>query len=150
MSPWSGVDSNLAFSDYLYSLLGYFFWQISYIVKTEIIDRAKLDKHPELLTSLRWLSADKKNALGIVALKYFRRINFFQENEEFNSKSVKTKATFVVCQFLLTVLTFVPTYLLYYSRAAHLSFIGIIFTAAVFNGASFYIEVSIKFASQLI
>ena len=90
------------------------------------------------------MSSDSKNAFAKAVLKYMRKLQFFARDEEFNSQSIKTKATFVLCQFFFTVVTFLPTGIFYYSRAAHLSYIGLIFMTAVFNGASFYIEVFSK------
>lgn len=138
------VQTQLDSTDFSFALLGYLLWQFFYILKTEIVDRNKLDTHPELLTSLRWLSSDSKNAFARAILRYMRKIRLFKMDEEFNSRSFKTKATFVCCQFLFTMFTFVPTYIFYYSKAAHLSYIGMIFTVSVFNGASFYIEIFSK------
>jgi len=50
--------------DFFRAALVYLFWQAAYFLKTEIVDKKKLDKNPELLTSLRWLSSDSKNATG--------------------------------------------------------------------------------------
>ena len=138
------IQTQLDLTDFSFALLGYLLWQFFYILKTEIVDRNRLDTHPELLTSLRWLSSDSKNAFARAILRYMRKIRLFKMDEEFNSRSFKTKATFVCCQFLFTMFTFVPTYIFFYSRAAHLSYIGLIFTVSVFNGASFYIEIFSK------
>ena len=140
----TAIHTQLDLTDFSFALFGYLLWQFFYIIKTEIVDRNKLDTHPELLTSLRWLSSDSKNAFAKTVLTYMRKIRLFKKEEEFNSRSFKTKATFVCCQFLFTMFTFVPTYIFYYSRAAHLSYIGLIFTVSVFNGASFYIEIFSK------
>lgn len=129
-------------SDYASALLLYFAWQVLYILKTEVWDRRKLDSNPDILTSLRWMAKDTKNATARSVLKICRRLGAFGSKEEFNSTSMKTKLVFVCSQLVFTTLAFVPSYLVYHSRMAHLLYIGLIFTISVFNGASFYIEVS--------
>ncbi len=134
----------LTMFDFVVATLGYFFWQWCYIVKTEVLDKQKLDTHPELLTSLRWMSSDTKNSLAKTILRALRRVGVFGPQEEFNATSAKTKGVFVLSQLLITVVAFLPTPLFYWSSACHLLYIVFIFTVTIFNGASFYIEVFSK------
>lgn len=79
-------------------------------------EKNKLDTHPELLTSLRWLSDDSKiyNAFA----KDLIKIGLFKKEEEFNSRSLKPKppsyTSYAVIQFLFTMFTFVPAYSFFY------------------------------------
>ena len=140
----------LYLSDYCYALLIYCFWQAAYLLKTEVMDRAKFDAHPEILTSLRWLAKDTKNDFARTTLKILRRLRIFGAQEEFDSTTLKTKLVFVACQLLLTLVSFLPTPLFYYSPLAHFLWIALIFTVSVFNGASFYIDVfSVRYQAQL-
>lgn len=133
--------SPLYVTDYLFAILLYAAWQVAYIVKTEVWDKEKFDTNPNLLTSLRWLSKDTKNPTARGILKVMRQVGIFQANEDYDSTSMKTKLVFVGSQFLLTLVSFIPTPFIYYSSKGMLTYIGILFTIAVYNGASFYIEV---------
>jgi hypothetical protein len=127
--------------DYVYAVLLYCLWQVMYLVKTEVVDKERFDADPSLVTSLRWLSKDTKNPLARKILRVLRKIGVFGEREEYDSTSMKTKLVFVASQLLLTVVSMLPTPLAYYSPIWMLLYIGVIFTVAVYNGASYYIEV---------
>jgi hypothetical protein len=136
--------------DYVLAILLYLFWQIIYILKTEILDKEKFNANPDLLTSLRWMSKDTKNPLARSVLKLLRMIRLFEKHEEYDSTSMKTKGVFVMSQFAITLVSLLPSYIIYKSSTLHLLYIAGIFTVSVFNGASFYIEVfSVRYHSQL-
>jgi hypothetical protein len=136
--------SPIHLSDYLYASLLYIFWQVIYYIKTEIMDRDKLDRCPELLTSLRWLSTDTKNALARAILKLLRLMRIFGSSEDYDAKSIKTKIVFMSTQFIYTLITFTITPFLYNSQAFHISYIIFIFSISVYYGASFYIDIFSK------
>lgn len=140
--PSSKVD--LQITDFVFAALLYLFWQICYFVKTEVVDKDLLDQQPQILTSLRWLSADTKNTLAKAVLKLCRKLGIFRPEEVYNSKSTKTKIVFISSQFLYTILTFLPTPILYYSKSCHMVYIILIFACSVYNGASFYMDVFSK------
>jgi hypothetical protein len=148
-------DSNIScdylhWSDYLRAIVMYIVWQGLYIWKTEILDKDKFDKNPELLTSLRWLSKDTKNAFARAILKFLRKLKVFRADEDYDSTTMKTKGVFVMSQFMITLISLIPSLILYHFQTAHLLYIGFVFTVAVFNGASFYIEVfSVRYHLQL-
>lgn len=131
-------------TDYVLAVLLYMFWQFAYLFKTEFLDKKKLDSNPELMTSLRWLAQDTKNAAARAFLKLFRAIGVFRKDEEYDSRTMKTKIVFVCAQLIFTVVSFLPTPLMYNYSGFHLTWIIFIVTSAVFNGASFYIEVFSK------
>ena len=136
--------TELTVMDYIYAILLYILWQIMYLVKTEILDKERFDSDPSLVTSLRWLSKDTKNPLARKILSVLRAVGIFGVNEEYDSTSMKTKLVFVGSQLLLTLVSIAPTPLSYYSQSWMLLYIGMIFTIAVYNGASYYIEVFSK------
>lgn len=135
---------SLRLLDYFVALALYVFWQFSYLLKTEFLDKSKLDSNPELLTSLRWLAKDTKNAMARAFLNFYRKLGVFGKEEEYDSRTLKTKAVFVVAQLIFTVVAFIPTPLMYYSPTFHLVYMLLIITNSIFNGASFYIEVFSK------
>ena len=131
-------NSELTVNDILYAALGYIVWQVLYFVKTEMIDKKTLDNRPELLTSLRWMSMDQKNALARFVLLVCKHLYIVKMHESFNPRTVKTKVIFIVSQFLYTIVTFTPAYFLYYHQTAHLLYIGFVFTVSIFNGARYH------------
>jgi Protein of unknown function (DUF2838) len=135
---------NIHFKDIVLAAFGYLFWQMCYFAKTEILDKRKLDERPELLTSLRWMSTDKKNFFARFVLSVCRNVGLLRFDEHFDCYSVKTKIIFMSAQFLYSITTFAPTILLYNFQICHVAFLIFIFCAAAFNGASFYIEVFSK------
>jgi hypothetical protein len=142
MQPSSG--KYLSIIDYLYAIVGYVFWQVCYYVKTEVMDRLKLDSDPRKLTSLRWLSKDLKNPLCKGILLLCRKIGVFGKDEVFNSDTFKTKFIFMFSQGVYTILTFAVTPFLYASKTLLACYIMLLFTAATYYGAGFYIEVFSK------
>lgn len=101
-------------------------WQAAYLVKTEVISRNKLERDPELMTSLRWLTRHPGSL-------FYRAINAFGPTHHV--------ATFVLLQGIYTLLTLSASVLWYESKVAHAVFLGGLFAVAAFNGASFYFEV---------
>ncbi|ETW02983.1 hypothetical protein H310_05423 [Aphanomyces invadans] len=130
--------------DFALATLGYLVWQVLYFVKTEVIDRKTLEARPDLLTSLRWLTTDQKNAFSLLVLAICRWLGIMGPTEAYDARSIKTKLIFVTGQLVYTSMTFVPTPLLFTSHPLHSLYIQLIFVAAVHNGASYYIEVFAK------
>lgn len=131
----------LQLQDYVNCLLFYLTWQVFYFFKTEVYDRKKLEQDPELLTSLKWLSGNQKNALSKTALKLCRKLGLFSQEERFSSNSMKTKMVFMSFQLMFTVVAMGPTYHAWYYPTFHLSYIATIFVISVFFGASYYVEI---------
>jgi hypothetical protein len=144
------LRENLVLNDYFIAAMGYLFWQICYFVKTEVFDKSKLDSRPDLITSLRWMSGDKKNVFAKMVLIFCRKVGLLRREEHFDSSSIKTKFIFIIAQFVYSILTFGPTYVFYNSQRCHIAFLLFIFCTATFNGASFYIEVFSKVYQQKI
>lgn len=140
-SPHNSATQSLTTTDYATATAGYIFWQTCYYLKTEHLDRAKLDSNPHLLTSLRWLSRDDKNFAARKVLWLVRRLGFFDKRETYDATTTKTKVVFMLTQFSYTLLSFVPTWVLFRSAALQLLFLAGIMTVSIFFGASYYIEV---------
>jgi hypothetical protein len=127
--------------DYALAAGVYLLWQIFYFLKTEIIDRYRLDTDPEYLTSLRWLSRDSKNAVATTVLTFLRFIRFFRYNENYDANSFKTKLVFMTTQFLYTVFSFPISHFVFYSKITNLAYILTLFVISVYLGASYYIDI---------
>ncbi|RHY18806.1 hypothetical protein DYB25_003464 [Aphanomyces astaci] len=142
--PPSHAQDSLDGVDFAYAIIGYLIWQVLYFVKTEVVDRAALDARPDLLTSLRWLTTDRKNGFSLLVLGLCRYGGIMGPTEAYDPRTIKTKAIFVAAQLVYTVVTFAPTPLLFTSHFLHCMYIQLIFVAAVHNGASYYFEVFAK------
>jgi len=109
------------------ALVLYTYWQLVYLVKTEVIDKAKLDQDHQLMTSLRWLAYKKPHPLYRAILKA--------------GYNVDPVVLLVFVQFIYTVAIIVPMFIAFHHRRVHELYLMIVFLAAVVNGAQFYFEV---------
>eukprot|EP00906_Rhabdomonas_costata_P036245 RCo050887 len=132
----------LSWQSFLVAPVGaYFLWQVLYIVKTDLMDRAKIERDPELATSVRWLSADTKHALNCAVLWTVRKLRLFGPTEVFDAETWKTKAVFWVTQLLFTLLTILPGWFAFHSQLFNGLLLWAVFLVSVWNGANYYIEV---------
>lgn len=122
-------------------LLFYTFWQILYIVKTEIVDRERMLADPNIQTSLRWLTRDSKNVMHKLAKAVCRTIGVLKPDEDFDPEALKTKIVFWIGQLLFTLVTLLPTPFLFANHAANTGYILLVLSAAVYNGSNYYFEV---------
>ncbi len=117
---------------------------------TEVRDVVFLDENPEFMTTLRWLSEDRKNPMYRIVLSITRKMKVMGKDEYFDFKSLKTQIIFMASQFALTTVSMIPSVLMYYSFFLNVSFLVFFLTVAVFNGAGYYIEVfSVRYADDL-
>jgi len=131
------------------SLLLYSLWQLSYFFKTEFLDKRILDSDPDLQTSLRWLSRDRKNGMHQLVLRITRKLGVLRPHEVFDSRQTKTKVIFMASQFIFTLFTLLPVPLFYHSQVLHAIFIIAVLVTSIFRGGGYYIEVfSVQYASQ--
>lgn len=134
----------LEISDYFNAGLVYLLWQTCYYIKTEILDKSIFDKDPSKLSSLRWMTRDTKNPTARAVLALCKQMGLFARDEEYDEKTLKTKAVFMTTQGVFTLGCFVVTPLCSHSQWLHLGFIIFIFITAVNYGASYYIDVFSK------
>lgn len=76
------------------------------------------------------------------------KVGAMRRDEAFDAETRKTKLAFWGFQLLYTLVTLAPTPLLWRRKALHVAWIGLMFSAAVYNGASYYIEVFSKRYNQ--
>eukprot|EP00566_Odontella_aurita_P012427 CAMPEP_0113581328 /NCGR_PEP_ID=MMETSP0015_2-20120614/31223_1 /TAXON_ID=2838 /ORGANISM="Odontella" /LENGTH=481 /DNA_ID=CAMNT_0000485727 /DNA_START=138 /DNA_END=1583 /DNA_ORIENTATION=+ /assembly_acc=CAM_ASM_000160 len=131
-------------------LIFYTFWQFLYILKTEIIDRQRLQDNPSIQTSLRWLTRDSKNFMHIFALRTCRVFGVIGHDETFEPEAMKTKIVFWIGQALFIVATLFPIPLLFSSYILNSGYILFVLSATVWNGANYYFEVfAARYIQQL-
>jgi hypothetical protein len=105
----------------------YSFWQAMYLIKTELLDRKKLNSDEQLLTSLRWLAFKKPHPI----YKRIKKMGY----------DPNPLLLLVVFQFFYSALIALPMMLAYHYRAVHQVYLMGVFLVAVVNGAQFYFEV---------
>jgi hypothetical protein len=109
-------------------LILYSFWQALYIVKTELMDKKKLESDTAIMTSLRWfIREDKPHPIYKALLTRGIRI--------------QPVVLLVLIQFVYTMLTLLPMHLAYRYFYVHSAFLFFVFCACTWYGATFYFEV---------
>jgi len=131
----------IRWQDIVFGLSLYVIWQTAYILKTEVIDREKLDSDENLQTSLRWLSVDERNAMNIMARSILSFFGVLKKGERLDPKTMKTKMIFVGSQFIYTIFTYLPSFFFFSSQLINLGYLLFLFVASVYNGGAYYIEI---------
>ncbi|KJE92553.1 membrane transporter [Capsaspora owczarzaki ATCC 30864] len=114
-SVWSWLSSPLVI---------YAIWQLSYFLKTEYVDHAKIAANVRLKTSYRWLSSSRGHISYRIMNKFDRRF---------------WPTVYMGIQLLFTVLTILPTILFFQSFVMHTIFLLGLLLAALWNGANYYV-----------
>jgi len=112
---------------FVWPLAFYTFWQVAYIIKTELMDKRKLEKDKDLVTSLRWLADLKPHPIYRMAKSKGYRGGAF--------------GLLVAFQFCYTVLTLTPMYFLWNSFWTHTIYLSMLIMSLIWAGASYYFEV---------
>ena len=146
-APPCSVDYATGF---FFPLLAYIVWQVVYLIKTELVDGARLKQDPSIMTSSRWFIKARSGALYHLVLKMARRGGMLGPEEHFDPESVSGKAVFVGSQFIYTVLCMSPVVFMYQSWWLHSIVLLAVLTNCVWNGAGYYFEVfSLKYQAHL-
>jgi len=105
----------------------YIIWQILYLIKTELLDREKLRKDQEIMTSVRWMSTIKPHPVYKMMLK----------------KGWKYPAwlALTLVQGIYTLFTFVPIIPVFQYHELHVIYLILIFLVCIWNGANYYFEI---------
>ena len=122
-------------------LAAYVVWQALYLLKTEYLDRVKLDSNPDIKTSLRWIVNNEKMASHRVSLHIMRTLGFMGPQERFDPSSFKTKTVMVTGQLVFTLVTLLPVKFMYDHFWFHSVVILYAYINCVWNGASYYFDV---------
>lgn len=122
-------------------LLVYLLWQAAYFWYTEIHLGWRLRADPQLQTSLRYLAKARGGVLYSTTLAAARKLRIMGPHEHFDASSLRTKVCFMVAQLIYTLLTLLPTKLMYDHWWLHTAYLSIVGLTAVWNGSVYYIEV---------
>jgi len=135
-------EDSLKLSEWLfYPLILYIVWQVGYIFVTGVLLSKKLKEDPDLITSVRYLTRDKKNPLKLLIVKILMQLNMMKKDDVLDPDDIKSKLIFAIVQLIYTALTILPAKFLYGSYTFSCFFIFLMFGWGTWNGASYYIEV---------
>mmetsp|Transcript_29504 Transcript_29504/g.41525 ORF Transcript_29504/g.41525 Transcript_29504/m.41525 type:complete len:421 (+) Transcript_29504:60-1322(+) len=116
------------FNIFVLTMVFYSIWQVLYLLKTEVLDKRKLEKDKDIITSARWLSQIRPHPVW----KFFL------------SKGCKPQHAPLVLagvQFVYTILTLIPILLIYKSFEFHVLYLSLVLLVCIWNGANFYFEI---------
>lgn len=136
--------------------LGYFVWQILYLIKTEILDAQVLKDDPKLETSVRWLSRrTHNNSFSTFCINICRKIGLLRRDENLDGMQLKGRLIFMFLQLCFTLVWLPLSLLAFKNYYFHAALIIVTYFNVVWNGAKFYIRIfavryQVKFASPTI
>ena len=110
----------------------------------EIVLRHHLQSDKSIVTSVRYLSRDRKNPIVYRVTNICAKYGLVKEGECLDPETNLAKGVFVCSQIIYTLLTILHTNLLYMSYMASCIYIIFVFGIGVWNGASYYIEIFSK------
>eukprot|EP01118_Nematostelium_gracile_P010000 TRINITY_DN3399_c0_g1_i1.p1 TRINITY_DN3399_c0_g1~~TRINITY_DN3399_c0_g1_i1.p1 ORF type:complete len:411 (+),score=27.96 TRINITY_DN3399_c0_g1_i1:91-1323(+) len=135
---WYSVDSDVlcpnnqcAISFYhamVIPMFCYTIWQVLYLIQTEILDATRIRSDKTIMTSVRWMSEVKPHPLWVFYRKHGANVKF-------------AYVYLAVTQYVYTIGTLLPVFVIYSSFEMHAAYLALIFIASVWNGANFYFEI---------
>lgn len=108
-------------------MLFYGMWQIAYLIKTEVIDRKRMDSDAEIVTSARWLTRNRPHA----AYLWLRK----------RGVTLHENLILVLFQLGYTLVTLLPPLLLFAHQLSNQVALLLVLIFATWNGANFYFEI---------
>jgi hypothetical protein len=116
---------------YLYGILGslllYSFWQLAYVLKTEHVDKQKLQGDDRLMTSSRWMTSKRPHPIYKYCVK-----------RGYTGSAITLLA---LVQVVYTLLTLLPVPFMFSSFLFHTASLLFVFLVCLSNGSSFYFEI---------
>lgn len=130
-------DSVLTWSEGVFiPIIFYIWWQVVYSLKTEVIDKKKLNADERIVTSARYLATVRPHPIYL----------FFKNN----GLDINPNILLPLFQLFYTFATLIPTLILYRYKYLHILAILVVLAWACWNGAAYYFEVfGYKFAKRL-
>ena len=110
----------------------------------ECILRQHLQNDKSIVTSVRYLTRDKKNPIVNHVTNMCTKHGLVNKGECLDPDTNLAKCVFVLCQVIYSILTILHTNILYRSYLVSCIYIIFIFGIGVWNGASYYIEIFSK------
>ncbi len=110
-------------------LATYVWWQVFYLLKTEVLDRERFEEDEQLTSSLRWMTKKHPHPiyLWVVSKPW--------------GKNVPPVFIIVTVQFIYSVMLLCFAWLLAQSQRASELWLAGLFLVATFNGGKYYLEV---------
>lgn len=107
--------------------LFYILWQVAYLIKTEVMDRERMDTDAEIITSARWLTRDRPHAI----YKWLRK------------KGVTLHENVILITFQLgyTFVMLLPAVACYAYHQVNIAVLLLVLIFATWNGANYYFEI---------
>lgn len=131
---WTFTERDHREPKYLPAVAAYLVWQVAYFCITECYDIG------DQLTSLKWM-VKERGFMYRLCKRVLISLRLMHPQEEFDSSTWRTKITFWTAQFVYTLLTLLPVKLMWASRRVHTCVLAAVYLTAIYNGASYYIEV---------
>eukprot|EP01094_Clydonella_sp_ATCC50884_P001256 TRINITY_DN1093_c0_g1_i1.p1 TRINITY_DN1093_c0_g1~~TRINITY_DN1093_c0_g1_i1.p1 ORF type:complete len:440 (-),score=125.65 TRINITY_DN1093_c0_g1_i1:189-1406(-) len=117
------------------TLYFYFFWQVCYLLKTEWVDRNKLQKDEKIMTSARWMTKRQPHPI-------YSWVCHNQHSIPWGT-TIANHPAVLLCtiQVVYTLITVLPMPLLYNSWWVHGGVLLFNLVVAISNGATYYFDV---------
>ena len=96
------------------------------------------------MTSLVWITSDRKNPLTVGVVQLCRYAGIFQKDEFFDSAQLRRKSSFGRLNFVLGGDDGARGFFLFFNCRANTAALLFVFSMSVWNGASYYFEVFAK------
>lgn len=117
-------------------VLFYILWQIFYSLKTDVLDRQKLENDKEMITSAKWLGEIRPHPVYMMLVK--------------KGYNLSPTVVLIGFQLLYTFVTLIPALLAYHFFWVHVGILLLAFTFAAWYGAQYYFEVfSMNYSKRL-
>mmetsp|Transcript_10830 Transcript_10830/g.11909 ORF Transcript_10830/g.11909 Transcript_10830/m.11909 type:complete len:450 (+) Transcript_10830:20-1369(+) len=130
-------DEHISFKDFLViPLVVYSFWQIFYLIRTELLDRSKIKQDKYLVTSKIWMSEIQPHFI----------YNFFHKR----GVNVPPLVLLVGFQYVYTIIFLIPAKFAYEYRWFNVVYVLFIFFFSCWSGACYYFDIfSRKYTQRL-
>jgi len=109
------------------SFVAYCLWQALYLIQTEVIDKEKLAKDKQIMTSVRWMTEYKPHPVYKWMVK--------------NGYRYGPTSALVLTQGIYTFITLLPIIPVFQYYELHAVYLCLIFLVCIWNGANYYFEI---------
>jgi len=116
-----------AYYAFVVAYIVYWIWQALYSFQTEVIDKEKLSKDKDLMTSVRWMTEFKPHPLYKLMLR-----RGFKHGPS---------AALALTQGIYTFITLLPIIPVFQYFELHVIYLCLIFLVCIWNGANYYFEI---------
>eukprot|EP00049_Salpingoeca_infusionum_P006920 m.112824 g.112824 ORF g.112824 m.112824 type:complete len:449 (+) comp13491_c0_seq3:89-1435(+) len=111
------------YTAFVYPYAFYLTWQVFYYIVVDVVHSKEFKEDQELQTSLRWLYRSESSATTKVMRHVAVALHLINKDESLQEDTVKGKLSFMVLQFIYTVLTTLPCIVLYQYFWLHTAFL---------------------------